>query len=315
MPWIGALGAVVVGATEAGIGSFLVGGLIVGAAVGGLYSAVSGGDILKGVLYGAVGGAVLGAGGAAAAGLSWGETAAGGLAGSSVSGSSPLSLEGASSGFWGSDYVEAAGAEHSVDGSGILGAGSSKGGSLFTALGLKDMAGYGGVAQLGAAFLSGSQSGKNADTLAQIEREKIASQERITSENNARMLEATGLQVGAQNASTQANKELGFAKLAQDSDQFNKSFTESQWQDRENRKEKKDLIDSNTRNTIGAANYAAGNTQTADIVETNRRRRDLSAPSWYDQNANQANQQQTQNTDVPVPAQQNQTPQPQQQVA
>lgn len=54
------VGTAIAGSLWGGVAAAVIDGAVIGAAIGGLTSAISGGDIGKGLLYGAVGGAVMG---------------------------------------------------------------------------------------------------------------------------------------------------------------------------------------------------------------------------------------------------------------
>lgn len=233
----------------------LIGGAIVGAAVGALYSAFTGGNILKGALYGALGGSVIAGGGY--------------LAGEAFSGiGSGVNL-----------------ANDTLAGTQTIGGGlftASTSSSFITA-----------AASLGSSFLKGGAEGSNLDK--KIEADKatslaqIASNEKIAAENRDAAIAQAEIAAGGANerqasAERIANAEREFLK-----DKFEKEFEETKFQDRKNREEKEQArLRSEQGITEGSA-YVAGHTSTVSPLEVNKRRKALLSPDWYTPGTTTAN--------------------------
>lgn len=285
MGWIAGLGAAVVGFFSTTAAAFTgvtmaVGGAIVGAGIGALYSAVTGGDILQGALFGVVGGAVVGFGASLAgfgAAPSVGQTA------------------GAAAG-------TAATVEYGVTGGQALGTGTSilgsSAGSTFSfantagsLFGTKEgWAAVGGVASLGSAFLKGGAQLDPDAVLAHNEDEAAknrASAEKIASDRNEATLGAAaiGLQGTREQIASnekQASEQLAFAK-----EKFKTEFEEDQWRDRDDREEVKRGRERFEAGVKEASKYVTSNTQTVSLVESSRRRKNLPGPSWWTTNNQQ----------------------------
>ena len=284
MAWVAGIGVAIAGAFGAtiaatGITAMVVGGLVVGAAVGGLYSAITGGSILKGVLYGAVGGAVIGAGGAALGfgGASTGVSGAGVTGGIGAVGNTEVGILSATYG-----------AEASVTGGvgGLVAKTGGLGASLFTKDGIGAV---GAVASLGQGFLKG---GLDSD----FEYAKIESNEKLTEadldarkemnrRDNDTALAVAGMQAESAAGARESQEKMAAAELAFGKEKFSKEFEESQWRDRNDRETAETAKKKFAEGITEASKYVAGSTQVVNLVESNRRRKELPSPSWYDRNA------------------------------
>jgi len=284
MPWLAGIGVAVAGAFGASVAAtsltaMVVGGMVVGAAVGGLYAAVTGGNILKGVLYGAVGGAVVG-GGAYAMGY--------GGYGVVSSESMAVPISGATSVGAGENAAMAA-AEASQSG-GILGGGggvatkttAEEGFKLFSAEG---MYATGAASSLGGAFLKGGAEGDaNDKSIAASERmqsEKLAADKEIAKANNEAALAQAEIAAGSADARNKSAEKMAAADLEFNKEKFSKEFSESQWRDRTDREEKETARQRFETGLGEASKYVAGNTKVVNLVESSRRRKQLPSPAWY----------------------------------
>lgn len=292
MPWLGGIGAAVaafvgISVAAASVTAVVIGGIVVGAAVGGLYAAVTGGDILKGVLYGAVGGAVVGFGGVAlgfagpvtaAGGAGFAPTTAGGLTGS-------LATEAEVAGAVGTATTEV-----SVTG-GILGGAPAAGGSLFTTEGLMMTQ---AVGSLGSAFLQAVAMGDAAEgqiaSNEKMQSERLAADKELAEAGNATQLQAAEIARAAGDARNKSAEKMAAADLDFNKNKFSQEFTEDQWRDRTDREEKATAKQQFQSGLEQASQYVAGNTQTVGLVESSRRRKALPSPAWYAQSAKPAAQ-------------------------
>lgn len=255
MPWLAAVGVWVgISATAVGLAT-VVGGIIVGAAIGALYSVVTGGDILKGILYGAIGGAVVGGAGAAlglggATGAGGAATAEAGVAGTTV----------------GSTAAELGGTLTAAE---ISTAGTSA--SLFSAEGLGAAA---SMMSVGSAFMAGGQK-LDPDAQMALAREKMASDERIAamSGSGSTSLEETKLRIAS-------GEKLAASDLLENARQFDESLQERIFEDRETRKEEEEARGRFEVGILEASEYIKGATETVSAVESSSQRRDLPTPVW-----------------------------------
>lgn len=289
MAWIAAIGVSVAGffgttMAAGGLASMVIGSVVVGAAVGALYSAVTNGNILEGMLYGAVGGAVLGAGGHA---LGFGAPSLGG---------GPAALAGGSAG---GDVASLAAAEAASAQGSILTAGApgatqqvaqNTGAKLFTS---ESWAAIGALSSMGSAFLKkGNQLDPDAQ-IAEAEKDRQLQYE-LAAENNAARIETAKLGADATVAVAEARKEVSLAELDESQRQFDTEFEESKWRDRQDRQEKEDTRLRLHAGIDSASQYVQGNTQTASVVQANAQRRNLPGPVWWDSTARQRQRQQQQ---------------------
>jgi len=293
MPWFGAIGVAVAGAvgttlvatSVAAVITGVVATAVVGAAVGALYSAFTGGNILKGALYGAVGAvAVVGIGGA----MFGGSAGAGGTmtVGNTVGGGTTT---------MGSSFGAAEGA----------GAGG-----LFTA---SSTAQYvTAAASLGSAFMKGDADSSNMDkTLAQQREQfyaELESREKLAGQSVEAQLAAAELQAQVARDKMRSDREVADAELDFSKSKFAKEFGESVYRDRADREEREKAKQDQMVGVTEAASYVAGSTSTISPVEANRRRALLTKPSWMvdapQQQQQQQPQQQVAQAPTPAPVQQ-----------
>ena len=307
MPWIAGIGVAVAGAFGAtiattGLAAMVIGGAVVGAAVGGLYSAITGGDILQGVLFGAVGGAVVGFGGHAIGYSGYGVVGSESLA-SPISGATSF---GASEGA--AMAAQTAATEVSTTG-GILGGITKEAtktgfGALFTTEG---MAATGMVASLGSAFLQGGAGSDIAESKIasdeKMQSERLAHDKELAAANNETQLAAAEIARAAGDARNKSAEKMAAADLDFNKNKFSQEFSEDQWRDRKDREEKATAKQEFQTGLEQASQYVAGNTQVVGLVETSRRRKSLPSPAWYAQSAKPA-------ATAQVPVQQPAQPQP-----
>ena len=271
MGFLAVIGVAVAGAfgvTAISVGvAMVIGGVIVGAAVGALYAAVTGGNILKGLLYGAIGGAVVGGGAAVALGAT---AAPGTVAGGYVAGTGQA-LGTAGAGATGSASI-------------LGGAAATKASSLFTA---SNVQAVGAVASLGSAFLHGGEELDPDAQLAEAEKDRDLQRELSQAKVDAAMGQAElGLEgTMARIASTEkiAGNELEFGK-----EKFTKEFDESKYRYRD---EKAEVEAGRKRFEAGikdASKYVRGNVKSVSLVETSKQRNNLPSPVWSQQPQQQA---------------------------
>jgi len=286
MPWLAGIGVAVAGAFGASVAAtsltaMVVGGMVVGAAVGGLYAAVTGGNILKGVLYGAVGGAVVG-GGAYAMGY--------GGYGVVSSESMAVPISGATSVGAGENAAMAA-AEASQSG-GILGSVGGGGeitkttaGEGFKLFSSEGMYATGAISSLGGAFLKGGAEGdaaeKSIEASERMQSEKLAADKEIAKAANETALAQAEIAAGSADARNKSAEKMAAADLEFNKEKFSKEFSESQWRDRTDREEKETARQRFETGLGEASKYVAGNTKVVTLVESSRRRKQLPSPAWY----------------------------------
>ena len=302
MPFLAPIGIAVAGAfgvglAATGISAMVIGGLVVGAAVGGLYSAFTGGNILKGVLYGAVGGAALGAGAYAMGFGGYGvvstESLAGGTSvgmGENVTGAmaAAKSATEVSSVSGGTGGLIAEGGERAI---------SAKG--WFTA---ENYLAVGAISNLGSKFLAGGAAGDAADADRKQQNEqfykKLEADKKMQEESLLAQREMNAAQVEAQLEGISAQERTADKNRDENARQFGLEFGESQWRDREGRAETERQRVRVNEGIHGAAAYVAGSTKVVNLVESTLKRKGLPGPSWA--GSTQPGQQQPQ----PAPQQQ-----------
>jgi len=284
MPFLAPIGIAVAGAfgvglAATGISAMVIGGLVVGAAVGGLYSAFTGGNILKGVLYGAVGGAALGAGAYAMGFGGYGvvstESLAGGTSvgmGENVTGAmaAAKSATEVSSVSGGTGGLIAEGGERAI---------SAKG--WFTA---ENYLAVGAISNLGSKFLAGGAAGDAADADRKQQNEqfykKLEADKKMQEESLLAQREMNAAQVEAQLEGISAQERTADKNRDENARQFGLEFGESQWRDREGRAEVERQRVRVNEGIHGAAAYVAGSTKVVNLVESTLKRKGLPGPSW-----------------------------------
>ena len=264
MAWMAAIGGVVAsafGATaiSAGMAS-VVGGLVVGAAAGAIYTAFKGGNLLKNMAFGALGGAALGGIGAYMTGgaAMFGETAA--------IGTSAANAAGNVAELWG----------YQASGGGLLaggGAGAGGGGAGSNA----GVWGLGGlVGNLGAGYLNGLQATKDREAdLAVQERRLELENKGIDAQLTAAEMAASTSRENALTAAETAASQLEFAR-----DKFSKEFAEDKRRYDTERQDAQDLRDQFRQSVVAGSQYASGSTPTIRPLELKRQRMELPQPSW-----------------------------------
>ena len=315
MPFLAPIGVAVsgafIGATAAAglsaLTTMVIGGLVVGAAVGGLYSAFTGGNILKGVLYGAVGGAALGAGAyamgfggygvvsteslAGATSVGMGENVTGAMAAAQMS-TGATEISGVSGGTGG---LIAEGGEKAI---------SAKG--WFTA---ENYLAVGAISNLGSKFLAGGQAGEEAganraESARQFD-EKLKADREMQEKSLLAQREMNAAQVEAQMAGIEAQVGTADKNREENARQFGLEFGESQWRDREGRAETERQRVRVNEGIHGAAAYVAGSTKVVNLVESTLKRKGLPGPSWAGSTQpgqQPAQQQVAQQAPAPTPA-------------
>jgi len=184
---LGAIGSFVTFDLAAGAVASLVGGIVAGAAVGGITAAVTGGDIGKGLLYGAVGGLAVAGG----AGIISGE----------------LTMTSLMTSF--ADTFNPAEIPTGVSAPGGTSAYYGPGGAPTTTSFAEKFLGSKAFEGVGTALVSGLGSAASAlmgDTPQDYTLEKIKSQEKMAAESNKAALEQAGMQMEASMASTEASR-------------------------------------------------------------------------------------------------------------
>lgn len=273
MAWLGAIGAAVVGyfgvsITASSLAAMVVGGIVVGAAAGALYSAVSGGNILKGTLYGALGGAVVGAGGWALGFGGTGAASATAVPEVGATGSTAIGAETASTGaiLGGTDAAT-----------------STTAGTLFTAENVQAM---GVVASLGSAFMKGGDTLDTDAQLAEAEKDRELrrqeSADRIAASDKSSdtSLQQTMAQIASNEKISQAERDLKAEQFTADFD-----FRTRQYE------EEAALVETGRqRFETGikeGADYVKSSTPTVSLVEVSEQRKSLPGPSWWEEQQTQ----------------------------
>lgn len=262
--WLAGLGAAVLSAfsvTGASVfASMVVGSIVVGAAVGAIYSAVTGSNILRGMLYGSLAGLVLGAGAYA---LGFGAPAAMGT------GLAPVGSVGAG---LGSSVGTGAGVGAGL---GAAGAGTGVTASLFS---VKGLSAIGTIGTLGSQFLMGSQAGADRDAeLAQREKE-LQAQRELAELNNRAAYERAMLAVEAQAGATAAQERTAANQLRFEREKFQKEFAELQFQDRDTRQKEER---NRQQNITGIGEVPSRlSMPTVTLAEAVKQRENLPAPPW-----------------------------------
>lgn len=289
MPWIAAIGAAVcayVGvAAVSTMVAMVVGGAIVGAAVGALYTAVKGGNLGKNVLYGAIGGAVVGAGGAA---LGYGEAAS-----ATATSTTSTGLGTAGSGVTAESTTITTGAGNLAAPAATTTAGSTAGSTaseLFASS--QEWMGIGAVANMLGGFLSGSDK-MSASQQLDAQKEQLDAQLAANKENLDKQLAAQRDIASSNNATTEekiANDlAVSTAQLKQAQDQFNSTMDWNKFQYSDtNARTDKTKADNNAAIT-DASQYIQDSSKSPTVTQTNSRRKQLASPIWG--NADQAQQQ------------------------
>ena len=190
--------AVSFGLAGTGLAATLLGGAVIGAAIGGIVSAVSGGDIMKGMLYGAIGGMAIG--GAAFGLTSMGVGLTPELAALNVGTGEVLGIAGYSTDVWAGTAL-AAGAPAATPGSTTVAGGMWEG--------------------AGTALVSGAGQMLGAFTEPDIEDHslaQIASDEKINAANIEAQKEIAKIQAGARGGSSGGGSgdQLAVAQLQAD---------------------------------------------------------------------------------------------------
>ena len=274
MAWLGAVGAAVVGyfgvsVAASSLAAMVVGGIVVGAAAGALYSAVSGGNILKGALYGALGGAVVGAGGWALGFGGTGAASATAVPEVGAAGSTTLGAETASTGaiLGGTNTVAA----------------KTTAGALFTAENVQAM---GAVASLGSAFMKGGDTLDTDAQLAEAEkdrelrRKESADRVAASEKSSDTSLQQTMAQIASNEKISQAERDLKAEQFTADFD-----FRTRQYE------EEAALVETGRqRFETGikeGADYVKSNTPTVSLVEVSEQRKSLPGPSWWEEQQTQ----------------------------
>jgi hypothetical protein len=282
MAWVGALGASVLtffgGSGAVGLGSFLVGGAIVGAATGALYSAVTGGNIGKGVLYGALGGAALAYGGASLAGYSWGggATTASGV----------------------SIPATAHGGTISQNMSGILASGApspavanaltpTTGGAMAKLFTGQSFQGLGNVSSLGAAFLYGGQMGADREAEAELRKEELAEKKRQFNQQLSESKRQADQSYAASMERIKSSEDVAANELSERARQFDEQFGFEKYKYEDIKAEEAARREAREQGILDAAEYIRGEQKTA-TVSGGRGRRQLPGPVWYRNQKNQA---------------------------
>ena len=261
----------------------VIGGLVVGAAVGGLYAAFTGGNILKGVLYGAVGGAALGAGAYAMGFGGYGVASTESLGATSVGMSENAAAAMAASG---SQMTAGMAEVSSVSGGtgGLIAQGTEKAISAkgwFTA---ENYLAVGAISNLGSKFLAGGAAGDAADADRKQQNEQFYEKLKADKEEQEKSLlaqrEMNAAQVEAQMAGIEAQVGTADKNREENARQFGLEFGESQWRDREGRAETERQRVRVNEGIHGAAAYVAGSTKVVNLVESTLKRKGLPGPSW-----------------------------------
>jgi hypothetical protein len=246
----------------------VVGGIVVGAAAGALYSAVSGGNILKGTLYGALGGAVVGAGGWALGFGGTGAASATAVPEVGATGSTAIGAETASTGaiLGGTDAAT-----------------STTAGTLFTAENVQAM---GVVASLGSAFMKGGDTLDTDAQLAEAEKDRELrrqeSADRIAASDKSSdtSLQQTMAQIASNEKISQAERDLKAEQFTADFD-----FRTRQYE------EEAALVETGRqRFETGikeGADYVKSSTPTVSLVEVSEQRKSLPGPSWWEEQQTQ----------------------------
>ena len=255
MAWVAGIGYAVGVSAAATTTAYMVGGAIIGAAIGGLYSAVTGGDILKGVLYGAIGGAVAGYGIAAV-------TATGITTGAAGTG--------AGIGAGGFDATTAAtiGTE--------LSAGSGTGSVVGGLLDSKGAAVIGTGLTKWYESISDKAAAKEAGELKlKLQKRQLDAQIKMASAKggggggSSGAVEAAKIRAGVDMAS------LGFQK-----DKFAQEFSEQKYRYRDEKDTAAKQRAEFQKSIFDAASVAKTEAKSAELVDSNRRRKDLPASTW-----------------------------------
>lgn len=288
MAFIAGIGAAVVGAFSTAAASITgltmaVGTAIVGAGVGALYSAVTGGNILEGALYGAVGGAVVGYGASA---LGFGSAAATNIAGGAATTATEVAPYAAGSG---QTLGSGAGI---LSGSGVQASNMATGASNFWGSGSGVWNAAGAAMSMGSAFVQGGNSIDPDAALAFKEEEAQKDRDLKTSladKNNAASLEAAGMSLQATRDKIASDEKLAAEELAFSKEKWSSEFDESNWRYRDEN-EREDKAEEEQKTAISNASQAVQqNTKTASLVDNFRRRKQFVNPSWKTDTAQQQN--------------------------
>lgn len=271
MAWMAAIGGVVAsafGATAISAGmAAVVGGIVVGAAAGAIYTAFKGGNLLKNMAFGALGGAALGGVGAFVAGGTSAFTATaqiGGLGAGQIA-TGMTSVWGAMSG------SGAAGGGGLLSGIGGAGAGGGGAGSNAGVWGLGGL-----VGNLGAGYLNGLQATKDREAdLAMQEKRFELENKGIDAQLAAAEMGATTSRENALTAAETAANQLEFAK-----DKFGKEFAEDTRRYNQERDDATKLRDDFRSSVVAGSQYASGAMPTIRPLELKRQRMELPQPSW-----------------------------------
>ena len=288
MPWIGVAGAAIAGAVGASVAAtavsaYVIGGIVIGAVVGAVYQGVTDGNILKGMLYGAIGGAAVGGagyalyGGAAAAGAAGGAGGAGGTAGSIGVGMGSASL-GTTSGLAGGTTISTAGLASGSQLAVGVGTGASTASSGFLSS-LSTTSTIGSMASLGKEFLAGGMSGQD-EVDKDWEREKMDRQSAENAKELENRLKIAGLQRGGAGNSAALQYKAASEQLAFEKQKFREEFDEQKRQFDVNRGDELGAKERFQKSVEQGGAYAAGQAQTVSLVEINRQRKELPAPPW-----------------------------------